>query len=81
MQICLPHELLMDIVEILFQSTPSRVRGATSFDAKPPWSCISNLVLASHALRAIGLKLWFYRLRYVICKITMIRFVDNCSLG
>ncbi|KAF8502539.1 hypothetical protein JB92DRAFT_3098895 [Gautieria morchelliformis] len=67
MRICLPNELLADIVEILFrQSAHSRVRAGSStgtFETKPPWSCIRNVVLSSRTLRAIGLKLWFSRLR------------------
>jgi len=68
MRTCIPNELLADIVEILFQqSTPlARTRvGSSIFEDKPHWSCIHSVVLASRTLRAIGLKLWFSRLRCV----------------
>ena len=67
MRICLPDELLADIVEILFQQCIDCRERVVSriIDAKPHWSCVHNVTLASRTLRAIGLRLWFSRLMCV----------------
>jgi hypothetical protein len=63
----LPNELLAEIVEFLFEDhARPRVRaGSSSLEVKPPWSRIHAVVLASRTFRAIGMRLWFSRLRCV----------------
>ena len=67
MRTSLPYELLADIVQLLFEELPPhRVPApSSSLELKPPWSRIHAVVLASRTLRAIGLRLWFCRLRSV----------------
>lgn len=67
MSIILPFDILFRIVQVFFEDTPRLShRGDTTIRLKKPtWEAIENLVSTSRALRRIGLKMWFMRLRFV----------------
>ncbi|KIJ54708.1 hypothetical protein M422DRAFT_24617 [Sphaerobolus stellatus SS14] len=61
--VSLPTELIMNIMEVFFEDSAACSSQVSSLEAKPPWSRVKNVLTASHTLRAIGLRLWFVRLR------------------